>query len=152
MCVCVCVCVCFVRYAHEVPDTVNMLKGRYPVNNTVKRLQDVKRWADIVFVIPSVDPSPYLDAVVDRYAREWWCRPALTLCANSNCGKICFMRGDDMPQFPGRVVAERLGMEVCAVVCCGVRSSSFARHSHMVNTFCLFCLSLSHADQADALH
>jgi bifunctional ADP-heptose synthase (sugar kinase/adenylyltransferase) len=59
-------------------ESINMLKGRYPVDNTVKRLQNVKRWADVVFVIPSTDPSPYLDAVVDR---KW--------------GRLCYMRGKE---------------------------------------------------------
>ena len=41
-------------------------QGRFPVDNVVKRLRNVKRYADMAFVIPSTDPSPYLDAAVDR--------------------------------------------------------------------------------------
>ncbi len=47
-------------------ESISLLKGRFPVDNVVKRLRNVKRYADMVFVIPSTDPSPYLDAAVDR--------------------------------------------------------------------------------------
>ena len=77
-------------------ESINLLKGRFPVDNVVKRLRNVKRWADQVWVIPSTDPSPYLDGVVDRSFRK---------------DQMLFMRGADMPQFPGRVIAEQV-MEI----------------------------------------
>jgi hypothetical protein len=72
-------------------ESINLLKGRFPVDNVVKRLRNVKRYADLAFVIPSTDPSPYLDAAVDRSIPKH---------------RMCFIRGDDMPQ-------------VCVAVCFG---------------------------------
>ena len=63
------------------------------MDNVVRRLRNVKRYADLVWVIPSVDPSPYLDAAVDRAFDK---------------KQMCFIRGADMPSFPGRKVAEQL--------------------------------------------
>lgn len=77
-------------------ESINILKGRFPVDNVVKRMRNVKKYCDQVFVIPSVDPSPYLDAAVDRSVPK---------------NRMCFIRGADMPNFPGRGIAEQL-MEV----------------------------------------
>ena len=77
-------------------ESINLLKGRFPVDNVVKRLQNVKKYADQVFVIPSTDPSPYLDGAVDRSIPK---------------EKMCFIRGADMPKFPGRSIAEQV-MEI----------------------------------------
>jgi cytidyltransferase-like protein len=74
-------------------ESILLLKGRFPIDNTVRRLRNVKRHADVVFVIPSTDPSPYLDGVIDRSVPR---------------DRMCYMRGSDMPQFPGRPIAEQL--------------------------------------------
>lgn len=74
-------------------ESINLLKGRFPVDNVVKRMRNVKKYCDQVFVIPSTDPSPYLDAAVDRSIPK---------------ENMCFIRGADMPNFPGRIIAEQL--------------------------------------------
>ena len=56
------------------------------------RIQNVKRYADHVYVIPSTDPTPYLKAMI---------RP------DDNINNACYIRGDDMPNFPGKKVIER---------------------------------------------
>jgi cytidyltransferase-like protein len=77
-------------------ESIFLLKNKYPIDNTVRRVRNCKQYADIVFVIPSTDPSPYLDAIVDRYVPKH---------------KMAFIRGADMPNFPGRDIAEAL-MEI----------------------------------------
>jgi cytidyltransferase-like protein len=73
-------------------ESIFLLKNRYPIDNTVKRIRNVKRYADVVFVIPAPDPSPFLDCVIDR----------------SDASTSVYIRGDDMPDFPGKSVAEQL--------------------------------------------
>lgn len=74
-------------------ESIFLLKNRYPIENTVRRVRNVKRFADQVFVIPSTDPSAYLDAIVDRSVPH---------------NKMVFIRGADMPNFPGKEIAEAL--------------------------------------------
>lgn len=70
------------------------LKGKPAVHSIDRRVANVKQFSDMVFVIPSTDPTPYLQAmVVEHDVLE---------------GRVCFVRGDDMPAFPGRQWAEQV--------------------------------------------
>jgi cytidyltransferase-like protein len=51
------------------------------------RIQNVKKYADIVYVIPDKDPTLYVKCMI-RY--------------DDNKENACFMRGDDMPNFPSK--------------------------------------------------
>lgn len=73
-------------------ESIFRLKNRYPIDNTVRRIKNIKKYADVVYVIPGTDPTPYLDCMIDR-------RDADT---------SVYIRGNDMPQFPGRQLVERL--------------------------------------------
>ena len=54
------------------------------------RMDSVKRYADHVFIIPDVDPTFYLKCIVGDYENA------------------CYMRGDDMIDFPGKAFIESL--------------------------------------------
>ena len=55
------------------------------------RMENLKRYADIIFVVPNTDPTFYLQNVISK---------------NDNKENACFVRGDDMPNFPGRSFVE----------------------------------------------
>eukprot|EP00563_Minutocellus_polymorphus_P013275 CAMPEP_0181068124 /NCGR_PEP_ID=MMETSP1070-20121207/26249_1 /TAXON_ID=265543 /ORGANISM="Minutocellus polymorphus, Strain NH13" /LENGTH=435 /DNA_ID=CAMNT_0023148849 /DNA_START=193 /DNA_END=1500 /DNA_ORIENTATION=- len=64
------------------------LKNKYTVDNLETRMKNVKPFVDQLFVIPSTDPTPYLQAMTSEQDVE--------------TGSCCYARGDDMLQFPGR--------------------------------------------------
>lgn len=51
------------------------------------RMKNVRKFVDQVFVIPSTDPTIYLECM---------------LLDSDNKNNACFIRADDMPDFPGR--------------------------------------------------
>lgn len=55
--------------------------------NELMRMANVKKYADIVYIIPDKDPSFFLKCVI----RE-----------NDNKINACFIRGNDMIDFPGK--------------------------------------------------
>lgn len=55
------------------------------------RMENIKKYADIVFVVPSTDPSFYLNCVISD---------------DSNKHNSCYIRADDMPNFPGKDIVE----------------------------------------------
>lgn len=67
------------------------LKNRVPVDSTEKRMLNVKKYADVVFCIAGTDPSNYLNCMID---------------INDNKTAM-YVRGDDMPYFPGREIVEK---------------------------------------------
>eukprot|EP00030_Apusomonadida_sp_AF-17_P005837 a676390_54.p1 GENE.a676390_54~~a676390_54.p1 ORF type:complete len:469 (-),score=175.85 a676390_54:145-1524(-) len=73
-------------------ESIYHLKNRYPMDNTVKRMRNVKAFADVVWCVPSTNPTPYLDCIIDR----------------STAKRACYIRGNDMPNFPGRELVEKL--------------------------------------------
>jgi len=74
-------------------ESIFKLKNKWPIEPLAKRMQNVKKYADIVFAIPDTDPTPYILSAIAE---------------NKNS---VFVRGDDMPNFPSRESVERL-MEV----------------------------------------
>mmetsp|Transcript_27504 Transcript_27504/g.54978 ORF Transcript_27504/g.54978 Transcript_27504/m.54978 type:complete len:459 (+) Transcript_27504:77-1453(+) len=64
------------------------LKKKYPIDNLEKRMANVKPHVDMIYVIPSTDPMPYIQMMVSPQDIE--------------AGLCCYARGDDMLQFPGR--------------------------------------------------
>jgi cytidyltransferase-like protein len=56
------------------------------------RMENVKKFADIVYVIPNRDPTFFLKCVI---------------CDDDNKENACFVRGEDMPNFPGREFIEK---------------------------------------------
>jgi hypothetical protein len=80
------------------------LKHKYPIDSLEKRIANVKQFADVVFVIPSTDPTPFVLGAVGlqkgetaAFVRYWSGRCWLTT-----------NRGDDMPNFPGRGAVEKI--------------------------------------------
>ena len=55
------------------------------------RMANVKQYADIVYVIPHKNPTFYVNCV---------------LMNEDNMENACFIRGNDMPNFPGRDLIE----------------------------------------------
>lgn len=64
------------------------LKKKWPMDNIQERCRKIKQFADMVFVIPDVDPTFWMQLMLSDED-----------IANKNC---CYVRGDDMEQFPGR--------------------------------------------------
>ena len=64
------------------------LKNKMPIDDLERRMANVKPYVDQIFVIPHTEPTPYLKSMVsDRDV------------SNNAC---CYVRGEDMIQFPGR--------------------------------------------------
>ena len=72
--------------------SIYKLKNRVPVDSTEKRMLNVKEHADEVFCIAGTDPSNYIKSIVSIAENE----------------TAFYIRGDDMPFFPGREVVEKL--------------------------------------------
>ena len=58
-----------------------------------KRMENVKMIADVVYIIPDTDPTECLRNIISKTANE----------KNS-----CYIRGNDMPNFPGRDLVETI--------------------------------------------
>eukprot|EP00300_Choanocystis_sp_HF-7_P002417 c11840_g1_i1.p1 GENE.c11840_g1_i1~~c11840_g1_i1.p1 ORF type:complete len:335 (-),score=62.64 c11840_g1_i1:170-1174(-) len=89
-------------------ESIFHLKNRYPMDNTVKRMRNVKEFADVVWCVPSTNPTPYLDCIIDR----------------STAARACYLRGNDMPNFPGRELVEKLVKVVLLPYTEGVSSTA----------------------------
>ena len=64
------------------------LKKKHPIDNLEKRMANLKPHVDMIYVIPSTNPMPYIQmAVSDQDIEQGLC---------------CYARGDDMLEFPGR--------------------------------------------------
>merc|ERR1719468_1259422 len=72
--------------------SIYKLKKRVPVDSTEKRMLNVKSEADEVFCISGTDPSNFMTCVVNLAEGE----------------TACYVRGDDMKDFPSRDVVENL--------------------------------------------
>ena len=55
------------------------------------RMKNVKKYVDFVYVIPDKDPTLFLECVLQE---------------DDNKDNACFIRADDMPNFPGRKLIE----------------------------------------------
>jgi cytidyltransferase-like protein len=64
------------------------LKNKYPIDTLEVRMRNVKPFVDQLYVIPSTDPLPYIQAAVSSQDIEM--------------GTVCYARGDDMLNFPAR--------------------------------------------------
>ena len=56
-----------------------------------ERMNNIKPFVDIVYVIPDTDPTFFIKSVISP---------------DDNKDNACFIRGDDMPNFPGRKYLE----------------------------------------------
>ena len=99
-------------------ESYRKLKGSLPVDPLPVRLRNVKRFADQVYVIPDTDPSTYIEAMVSP--------------ADVAARQCCYVRGEDMPEFPGRAVVQRAMPIVLLPRFEGV-SSSLIRHVALTN-------------------
>jgi len=72
-------------------ESIQLLKNRWPIDPLEKRIANVKQYVDEVFVIPSTDPTPYVLAMVSVKEGETG----------------IYIRGDDMPHFPGKFEVEK---------------------------------------------
>eukprot|EP01138_Halocafeteria_seosinensis_P001610 gb/GECG01001649.1/.p1 GENE.gb/GECG01001649.1/~~gb/GECG01001649.1/.p1 ORF type:complete len:472 (+),score=84.97 gb/GECG01001649.1/:1-1416(+) len=64
------------------------LKNKYPIDVLEKRMENLRPYVDMTFVIPGTDPTPYLSAMVSPQDIEEQ--------------TAVYVRGSDMPNFPGR--------------------------------------------------
>jgi len=69
------------------------LKKKHPIDDLKTRMSCVKPFADVVFVIPDTDPTPYMKAAVPQ--------------VDIDEKQVCYVRGDDMPNFPAREWVEK---------------------------------------------
>lgn len=74
-------------------ESIEKLKNLTPdMHEDIKtRMKNIKQYADIVYVIPDTDPTFFIDCVIKK---------------NDNKLNACYIRGDDMPNFPGRDLVE----------------------------------------------
>lgn len=68
------------------------LKNRVPIDGTIKRMSNVKQYADIVFCIHGTDPNPFLKFIYD----------------DNEAVNSMYVRGDDMPDFPAKKFIEKV--------------------------------------------
>eukprot|EP00730_Choanoeca_flexa_P013116 TRINITY_DN4979_c0_g1_i3.p1 TRINITY_DN4979_c0_g1~~TRINITY_DN4979_c0_g1_i3.p1 ORF type:complete len:396 (+),score=113.99 TRINITY_DN4979_c0_g1_i3:296-1483(+) len=68
------------------------LKNKKTIHKTLERVEHVKQYADMVFVIPDTNPTPWIKAMVSNQD-----------VANE---AVCYVRGEDMLEFPGREYVE----------------------------------------------
>ena len=73
--------------------SIEQLKNLEPHEheNVYTRMDNVKTFADLVYVIPHRDPTFFLNNVISD---------------DDNKKNSCFIRGNDMPNFPGRQIIE----------------------------------------------
>lgn len=64
------------------------LKNKYTIDNLETRINNVKPFADQIYVIPSTDPLLYIKSMVSK--------------EDISNGSCCYARGDDMLKFPSR--------------------------------------------------
>ncbi|GMI29296.1 hypothetical protein TrCOL_g6468 [Triparma columacea] len=64
------------------------LKKKYPIDNLTTRMENVKPFVDMIYVIPSTDPLPFIKNAVSAQ--------------DIDAGLCCYARGDDMLNFPSR--------------------------------------------------
>jgi len=64
------------------------LKNKNPIDTLEVRMKNVKPFVDQLYVIPSTDPLPYIQAAVSQQ--------------DVDMGTVCYARGDDMLNFPAR--------------------------------------------------
>lgn len=74
-------------------NSIEKLKKLCPSehNDIFTRMNNVKKYADIVYVIPHTDPSHFLKCVVQD---------------DDNKENACYIRADDYPNFPGKEFIE----------------------------------------------
>lgn len=77
--------------------SISKLKNRVPMDPTEKRVNNVSEFADRVFVVAGTDPTPFLEEVVKE----------LGVGHGHDSMKAVYVRGNDMPNFPGRALVER---------------------------------------------
>jgi len=68
------------------------LKNKHPVDNLEIRMNNIKPFVDIIFVIPATEPTPYIKAAVSQH--------------DIDKHQVCYVRGEDMPDFPSRAWVE----------------------------------------------
>jgi len=88
-------------------ESIFQLKKKYPIDPLEKRIANVKQFADIVFVIPSTDPTPFVLGAVGLQKGE----------------TAAFIRGDDMPNFPGRGAVEKIMHVIFVPYTAGISST-----------------------------
>ncbi|KAK8797192.1 hypothetical protein WA158_004402 [Blastocystis sp. Blastoise] len=86
------------KYLHEFGDYVVIgihddesyfkLKKKYPIDSLDVRINNIKPYCDIIFVIPSTDPTLFIKAATAQQDIDNHC--------------CCYVRGDDMINFPSR--------------------------------------------------
>jgi cytidyltransferase-like protein len=79
--------------------SIELLKKLKPHEheNLEIRVAKIKKFCDSVFIVSDKDPSLYLKAIIRDY---------------DNKENACFIRGDDMPNFPGkRIVEEKMSIK-----------------------------------------
>ncbi|XP_064598870.1 uncharacterized protein LOC135465558 [Liolophura sinensis] len=70
--------------------SIQQLKNRVPIDDTEKRMTNVKKYADEVFCVASPNPTTFLRCMFNQ-------------TKNQSC---LYVRGDDMPNFPARSLCE----------------------------------------------
>jgi len=64
-----------------------------------KRLDNLKKHVDRVFIVSDKDPTIYLKAIINK----------------NDISKSCYIRANDMPNFPGRKFIEDEGIKIILI-------------------------------------
>jgi len=75
-------------------ESITLLKNRVPLNNTGTRIANVQKYADHVFVVAGTDPTLFIEAAIKARLAE-------------GAVSMVYVRGDDMPHFPARLLVEQ---------------------------------------------
>ena len=70
------------------------LKNKYPIDTLEIRINNIKEYVDQIYVIPATDPTLYIKSMISNKDIE-----------KNNC---CYVRGEDMLQFPSREYIESI--------------------------------------------
>jgi len=79
---------CYIVAGIHDDESYFKLKNKYTIDNLETRMKNVKPFVDQIYVIPSTDPLLYTQGVVSEQ--------------DIAAGSCCYVRGDDMLNFPGR--------------------------------------------------
>eukprot|EP01136_Pigoraptor_vietnamica_P042373 Opistho-1_new@16466 len=78
--------------------SILQLKSRVPIDSTATRAANVAKYADQVFIVAGTNPSEFIEKVVLEN---------IAAVGGSHNHSAVYIRGDDMPHFPGRQTVER---------------------------------------------
>ena len=80
-------------------NSIEKLKNLNPLHHDSleTRINNLKEYVDRIFIVSGTDPTLFLKAIIGK---------------NDNGTNSCYIRADDMPNFPGRKFIEEKGINI----------------------------------------